>query len=72
MNVRFEGESPMRTDAVQAAMYSVANRLGADGRVLVRESGTEPLIRIMVEARDPDALAAALDELETAVRAGLA
>ena len=72
VNVRFEGESPMRTDAVQAAMYSVANRLGADGRVLVRESGTEPLIRIMVEARDPDALAAALDELETAVRAGLA
>ena len=36
--------------AVQEAVKAVAERLGDDGRILVRESGTEPVIRVMVEA----------------------
>ena len=36
--------------AVQAAVQKVADELGSDGRILVRESGTEPVIRVMVEA----------------------
>jgi phosphoglucosamine mutase len=40
--------SPRVTDAVASA----ERELGADGRVLVRPSGTEPVIRVMVEARD--------------------
>ena len=36
---------------VQAAVKEVADKLGEDGRILVRESGTEPVIRVMVEAR---------------------
>jgi len=38
--------------AVQAAVGEAERRLGARGRVLVRPSGTEPLVRVMVEAED--------------------
>jgi len=35
---------------VQAAVQAVADELGTTGRILVRESGTEPVVRVMVEA----------------------
>ena len=41
----------MSNKAVLAAVEEVEKDLGADGRVLVRESGTEPLVRVMVEAQ---------------------
>ncbi len=51
MNVRVRDKAEAREDAdVQAAVQAVADQLGETGRVLVRESGTEPLIRVMVEA----------------------
>ena len=39
---------------VQAEIAAVTARLGGDGRILVRKSGTEPVLRVMVEAGDPD------------------
>ncbi|MBQ2527694.1 MAG: phosphoglucosamine mutase, partial [Spirochaetales bacterium] len=39
---------------VQDAVNDVASKLGSSGRILVRESGTEPLIRVMVEASSED------------------
>ena len=39
---------------MQAAVKAVAEALGDTGRILVRESGTEPLVRVMVEAPDHD------------------
>ena len=50
-NVRVQDKAAARDDAqVQAAVQKVAEKLGDTGRILVRESGTEPLIRVMVEA----------------------
>ena len=50
-NVKVKSKSEAQADEdVQSAVEKVAKELGKDGRVLVRESGTEPLIRVMVEA----------------------
>lgn len=50
-NVRVTDKKTARENpAVQTAVQKVADELGSDGRILVRESGTEPVIRVMVEA----------------------
>ncbi|GIU85611.1 MAG: phosphoglucosamine mutase [Acidimicrobiia bacterium] len=50
-----------------AEVGAVEAELGDEGRVLVRASGTEPLVRVMVEAHDPDVAEAAAARLEAAV-----
>ena len=50
-NIRVTDKAAAQNDPdVQAAVKAVGEKLGADGRILVRESGTEPLVRVMVEA----------------------
>ena len=54
-NVRVTDKKAAKVDeAVQAAVQAVAEALGDTGRILVRESGTEPVVRVMVEAPDHD------------------
>jgi phosphoglucosamine mutase len=53
-------------------MRDVERRLDGHGRLLVRYSGTEPLLRIMMEGRDQDELHRWAEELAAAVRAHLA
>lgn len=60
---------PADVPAVQSAVRGIEQRMGADGRVVLRASGTEPLIRVMVEGRDEAATQAAAAELAEAVRA---
>jgi phosphoglucosamine mutase len=60
-NVRFAGPSPLRDPAVQAAMQAAEARLAGTGRILIRESGTEPLVRVMAEGEDSVVVAEVVD-----------
>jgi len=52
-NVRFSGGKPLEAAPVKAAIEDARNRLGKAGRLVIRPSGTEPLIRVMAEGDDP-------------------
>ena len=55
INVRIKDKKAAQDDpAVQAAVAAVADKLGNTGRILVRESGTEPVVRVMVEAESEE------------------
>ena len=54
---------------VQAAVEAVAQALGDSGRILVRESGTEPLIRVMVEAETEELCHQYVDQVVAVVKA---
>ncbi len=63
-NVRYgPGARPLERDAVKAAIAATEARLGADGRLLIRKSGTEPLVRVMGEAEDAALLAQVVGEV---------
>ena len=73
-NIRVADKAAVRNNAaVQASVERVRERLGESGRILVRESGTEPLIRVMVEAATEGLCASLADEVVEVIRAeGLA
>jgi phosphoglucosamine mutase len=67
-NVRFKGGEPLKNAAVKAAIADAEARLNGSGRVLVRASGTEPLIRIMAEGDDERLIAQVVREIAGKVR----
>ena len=67
-NVRFTaGTAPLEAVAVQKAIDLGNEKLGQDGRLLIRKSGTEPLIRVMGESLDPDLLEHVVNDVAQAV-----
>ena len=68
VNVRYQvGQTPLDTDRVKNEIQAAEKALGAQGRVLIRKSGTEPLIRIMAEAESSELLHATIDMIKSAV-----
>ncbi|MDB6089376.1 MAG: phosphoglucosamine mutase [Gammaproteobacteria bacterium] len=63
---------PSKVPAVQDAVRSIEKRMGGDGRVVLRASGTEPVIRVMVEGRSEEATRAAATELAEVVKTAAA
>ena len=68
-NVRFGGGRPLDDARVKAAIADAEGRLAGSGRLVIRPSGTEPLIRVMAEGDDPAKVEAAVDSICDAVKA---
>ena len=70
VNVRFAGNhDPLQTDSVKAVTAEVEAQLNGRGRVLLRKSGTEPLIRVMVEGEDDAQVTEMANRIADAVKA---
>ena len=70
INVRFAGgDNPLESEAVKAVAADVEKRLESKGRILLRKSGTEPLIRVMVECEDGALAKQCAEEIAEAVKA---
>lgn len=70
INVRFAGgANPLENEAVKAVAADVEKRLEGKGRILLRKSGTEPLIRVMVECEDGTLAKQCAEEIAETVKA---
>ncbi len=66
-NVPFKGTSPLKSADVQKAIASAKSALGDKGRIFIRESGTEPLIRVMAEGESRKEIEKLTEELAKAM-----
>jgi phosphoglucosamine mutase len=62
-NFRYKGGAPLENDAVQRAIAEARVRLDGSGRLVIRPSGTEPVIRVMGEGDDADLVEAVVDDI---------
>ena len=71
-NVRFTaGKAPLEADSVKGAIAEAEAQLNGQGRLLIRKSGTEPLIRVMAECEDEALLAQVVDGIVDEVKAAV-
>ncbi len=68
-NVRFNGGAPLDNETVKRRIAAAERELEGKGRLLIRKSGTEPLIRVMAEGDDPALVERVVDEICEAVQA---
>lgn len=71
-NVAFTGPSPMTRADVKSAIANIEAELGSNGRIVVRPSGTEPLLRIMIEGTDKATITAMANDLALLITEGAA
>ena len=62
-NVRYASGKPLELKPVKEAIAAAETRLGGSGRLVIRPSGTEPLIRVMAEGDDAGLVNSIVDEL---------
>jgi len=67
-NVRFANGQPLEDEKVKATIAAAEKELGGTGRILIRKSGTEPLIRVMAEGEDEALINDVVDRICDAVR----
>jgi phosphoglucosamine mutase len=67
-NVRYKKGQPLEDEKVRETIEAAKKRLGAKGRIVVRNSGTEPLVRIMAEGDDEELVHDVVGEVANAVR----
>jgi len=66
-NVRYGDRAPLEDKTVQQAITDGTARLGQTGRLLIRKSGTEPLVRVMGEGEDEGLVVAVVNDIVTAI-----
>ena len=71
-NVRFRNGEPLKSEPVIEAIREGETRLSKNGRLVIRKSGTEPLIRVMGECDDEGLLNAVVDDIVSAIEANAA
>ena len=67
-NVPYKGASPLKSPKVAQAIREAESSLGAKGRIFIRESGTEPLVRVMAEGESEKDITALVDSICESVR----
>ena len=71
-NVRFSaGQAPLELDSVKLAIREAEAQLSGNGRLLIRKSGTEPLIRVMAESEDEALLNASVEHVVSTVESAV-
>ena len=68
-NVRFDGGAPLEASEVKARIAAAEAELAGHGRLVIRKSGTEPLIRVMAEGDDAALVERLVDDICEAVAA---
>ncbi|RIV81616.1 phosphoglucosamine mutase [Aurantiacibacter xanthus] len=68
-NVRYDGGDPLAADSVQTVIAEAERELVGKGRLVIRKSGTEPLVRVMAEGDDAAQVEAVVDRICDAVQA---
>lgn len=67
-NVRYGAGKPLEQDAVKKAIAAAEEKLGNSGRLVIRKSGTEPLIRVMAEGDNADLVTSVVDDIVAEVQ----